>query len=187
MPWFLRFANFETLPGTTEALFIFSTGDGWDDEMVTLRSVMPEGDQWQATLFFVVFQLMSQFVLMNLFVMVIIEAYEVLDDADRHDAEAQIPVFQEVWGRFDPEAIGIIRPDELRDLLVALPAGDKKLGFRGKFAAEGIATVMEHNPGFNYTFQEILTHLSEWLGNMLLRLPTTTGYSLLFLVSPARV
>ena len=43
---------------------------------------------------------------MNLFVMMIVEAYEVLDDDDRNAAEEQIPTYQEVWGQFDPDAIG---------------------------------------------------------------------------------
>ena len=42
------------------------------------------------------FQIFSQFFLMNLFVMIIVEAYEVLDDKDRSEATQQIPVFQKV-------------------------------------------------------------------------------------------
>ena len=59
-PWYLRYSNFQTLIGTTEALFVFLTGDGWDVAMVGLRDAMPPNDQWRATAFFIMFQVFSQ-------------------------------------------------------------------------------------------------------------------------------
>lgn len=60
-----------------QQLCILATGDTWNDEMIVMRAGMPTEDRWMATVFFVCFQLVAQFVLMNLFVMVIEDAYEV--------------------------------------------------------------------------------------------------------------
>ena len=61
--------NFLSIANAMQQLCILATGDTWNDELIVMQGGMPQRDQWQATAFFLCFQLVAQFVLMNLFVM----------------------------------------------------------------------------------------------------------------------
>ena len=43
------------------------------------------------------------FLMMNLFVVVVTESYEVMADPIRQRIESMIPKYREVWSRFDPK------------------------------------------------------------------------------------
>ena len=59
--------------------------------------------------------------MLNLFVMVIVEGYEVIDDDCRSKTEDDIEPYQWHWAEFDPEATGYIAEKHLPGLITLLP------------------------------------------------------------------
>ena len=70
---------------------------------------------------FMFFSLIAQFLMLNLFVMVIVEGYEVIDDDCRSKTEDDITPFQYHWSEFDPDATGYITVEQLPGLVKLLP------------------------------------------------------------------
>jgi hypothetical protein len=62
------------------------------------------------------------FVIVNLFVMVVCEAFEVLNDDTKKDLERVVPVYQKAWSQFDPDARGTVARSQLEYLIRSLPA-----------------------------------------------------------------
>ncbi|CAM9466124.1 unnamed protein product, partial [Phaeothamnion confervicola] len=114
------YANFDSVWGAMQLLFVCATGDGWSD---TMRSVLVA----TATVpiltyaFFFSFMVVTMFLLTNMFIMVIVEAFEVLNAEERKDLERLIPKFRSIWSRFDPRADGSIPAIQLHAFLMALP------------------------------------------------------------------
>ena len=100
------------------------------------------------------------FLMLNLFVMVIVEGYEVLDDNFRGRTESQITPFQKAWAEFDPKAIGYIKEHELVLLIAELPAP------LGTFPNHNLHPKLTHliakrirnMKGYDFSFEETLVH-----------------------------
>lgn len=106
------YANFKQLDYAMQLLFIVSTGDKWEDLLITLREdVSTDFERFVGDAFFLTFVATSQFLMMNLFVTIIVEAYEILDDDKRMTAEIQIPVFLKAWQQLDPDATGVLHSE----------------------------------------------------------------------------
>jgi hypothetical protein len=78
------------------------------------------GDSAAALSFFITFTLMVSFVLLNLVVGLLLEAFSNEGVGSKLSAE-QIEQFSEVWAEFDPDATGFIPAPRLGALLRALP------------------------------------------------------------------
>merc|ERR1711871_1144797 len=76
-------------------------------------------------LFFYMFTLMVTFVMLNLFVGVVLGAFENAEEGDVLGPE-DLDKFIEVWGNFDPEATFMIKVDDLKQFVDDL---DKPMGF----------------------------------------------------------
>merc|ERR1711988_798808 len=116
------YMNFMSLGGAMEALAVMSTGDAWTEMLAMLRGPdLNSTQRFVVTLYITVFAALSQVLLVNLFVMTICEAFEVVGDTTRIEAEKYIPVFQSAWQKVDPKAKGVIEPSQLVDLISSLP------------------------------------------------------------------
>jgi len=76
---------------------------------------------WLVTIFFVSFQSCSQVILVNIFVMSIVDSYDMRSDPLRSKCEEQIPIFQQYWQDVDPDGFGIIDPFLLKKFMETLP------------------------------------------------------------------
>ena len=88
-----RYANFRSLDGAMQLLFILMTGDAWTDTMGEMIEERP-AEKGLVVFFFVVYLIVNYFVVVNLFVMVVCEAFEVLNDDTKKDVERVVPMYQ---------------------------------------------------------------------------------------------
>ena len=100
-----QYANFGTRMDSFRLLFVVSTGDRWENEMEYLRDATSEGKKWAVTAYFTIFVIVLNMLLMNLFVMIIVDAYEVMDDVMRQKCDMDFtPLFKQVGGWCQPGA-----------------------------------------------------------------------------------
>jgi len=72
-----RYQNWDNTFAAMQLMFIITTGDGWTDTMQGMISEAPEW-KWVLILYFTTFTIIMAFMLIELFVMVVCEAFEVL-------------------------------------------------------------------------------------------------------------
>jgi len=91
-----RYANFSTVFSSMQLLFVLMTGDNYTD---TLGELMAAEPQYKigTVLFFLVYMVVQYFVVVNLFVMVVCEAFEVLSEENRTTVEHFLPEFCKAW------------------------------------------------------------------------------------------
>jgi len=139
-------SSFIDFPNAMLTLFRVSTGEDWQNLMYGCYD--GEYGEFTAAIYFVVFVFAAAFIILNLFVMIIAENFEVdapeeelPEDADfgvsaKEDKEDQMEMIDEqttllrkslrvAWSRLDPEATAFIHKDQLRALLIDIgpPAG----------------------------------------------------------------
>jgi hypothetical protein len=136
--------NFETLGNAALLLFQCLTGDAWSGLMV--EAMVSEelglcteaaGDCgiWLAIPYFISFQMIGSFVLLNLVVAVILENFTNVNGANPDLVTAlDLDRFREAWGRFDPDADFYIRVEELPQLVLAVTP---PMGLAGREEALG--------------------------------------------------
>ena len=110
-------ASFTSTVKGMQLLWITATGDFWV-EFMTMAS---QSYYWTSALFFGLFLLSMQFIMLNLFTMVITECFEVLRDEKRAHINALVPVYCKIWHHFDPAGAGTIRREQLVSFVGALP------------------------------------------------------------------
>ena len=93
-----RYANFRSLDGAMQLLFVLMTGDAWTDTMGEMIEERP-AEKGLVVFFFVVYLIVNYFVVVNLFVMVVCEAFEVLSEENRAITESLIPEFVQAWAK----------------------------------------------------------------------------------------
>lgn len=127
-------ANFRSLGNALLLLIRTATGEDWNAFQAELSvstdctdvpmwsDPVPRGcgDTAAALGFFITFTLMVTFVLLNLVIGLLLEAFSNEGVGSKLSAE-QIEQFSEVWAEFDPDAIGFISAHKLGALLRALP------------------------------------------------------------------
>ena len=121
-------AHFGTTYNGMQLLWLTATGENWVDFMTTAGGAKGTSRYAASICFFSFFLLSMQFLMLNLFTMVITEAFEVLRDETRAQIAAECLTFVHVWAQYDPTASGVIRRPQLIALISALPP---PLGLRG--------------------------------------------------------
>jgi hypothetical protein len=116
------FANFSKIRSAVELFSIFATGDLWNQLLAsfvdaptdTLNFVYARVYQVVAVSFIIVFEVVVYCLLFNLFVLVIVEAFDIVLGERYGLPEALITEFQKAWRDFDPEATGFITKAQVR-------------------------------------------------------------------------
>ena len=106
-------ANFETFAGSLLTTFRMSTGESWNGIMHDCQVAPPHcelgengasgdcGNPLIAPIFFVLFQLIGQYIMLNLFIAVMLEYYQRQQDSvDPYVTEEQKDQFDDHWERF---------------------------------------------------------------------------------------
>ena len=111
---------------------------------------------WLITIFFISFQSCSQVILVNIFVMSIVDSYDMRADQLRIKCEEQIPKFQECWQEIDPGGYGIIDPYLLKKFIELLPPPLGLPSSKSPFEIEVAVNVLKNTEGYDYTFKKTL-------------------------------
>ena len=100
-------ANFRDVLVSAITLFRCSTGEGWQDIMTELKQVNSTTAS-QATAFFIVFLTLASYMLINLFVMVLIDTFDNVNTRARGMRDEHMDDFKECWSVLDPGARHVI-------------------------------------------------------------------------------
>jgi len=170
-------ATFGTTSQALQLLFMLSTGDEWENYLNAMldghgggssSDYNNEEDSWadmqriieRCTIicFFLAFQVFATVILMNLFVMIVVESYEIIANPLRASAEEAIAMFRTAWQEVDPMAEGYMHPDDVELFLKALPP---PLGVSGRndltaLEMEIACDALIHSPEFDYSFNRTL-------------------------------
>jgi len=111
-----------------QLLWLTATGENWVGFMTTAGGAKGTSHYVASIFYFTFFLLSMQFLMLNLFTMLITEAYEVLRDETRAQIAVECVSFVQTWAQYDPTASGVIRRPQLIALIDALPP---PLGLRG--------------------------------------------------------
>ena len=138
--------NFESLGNAALLLFQCLTNDAWSgimtDAMVDEQSggcVEAEGNcgSWIAIPYFISFQILGSFIMLNLVVAVILENFSSIGGANPDLVTgSDLERFREIWARFDPDADFYIRVEALPQLVASLPP---PMGLQGTVHGGGAA------------------------------------------------
>jgi hypothetical protein len=153
---------------------VLMTGDAWTDTYSEVVEDAPsEAGYALATAFFLVYMLMNFFVTVNLFIMVVCEAFEVLSESNRRTVEKLLPDFKRAWADYDPRASGILQNSTALEEFVSRVPGPVGTAMadgtpsRSKVAAARLQSKVDFlraKTGFGYGFQEVLLGLvALWL------------------------
>jgi len=161
-----RYANFTSVKGAMQLLFVIMTGDAWTDYMGEMIEERPDLKSFIVTYFFV-YLVVQYFVIVNLFVMVVCEAFEILSEENRKIAEKMFPVYQLAWAKVDPELTGFVNHGDLEALIRLIPEPIGVSYPRSKYAsrkaslrrAQTKANYLRRVPGFQCSFTECLEHI----------------------------
>ncbi len=110
-------ASFQNTFRAMQLLWLAGTGEMWVEFMQKASHEL----YWTSAFFFGSFLLSMQFIMLNLFTMVITEAFEVLRDESRAHINALVPVYKSIWHHFDPQGTGFISREKLVPFVSALP------------------------------------------------------------------
>lgn len=145
-----RNANFQHFGNALSVLFRMSTGENWNyimydagrnrdiffdcvEKVQTYEEVQRDGIQgcgnpYVAVIFFTSFMLLVSFIFLNLFIAIILEAFakSQLEQNIRIN-EDTIEAFRITWRKFDPDATGMIKVEDLTSLVVELAAKEFEL------------------------------------------------------------
>jgi hypothetical protein len=158
-PNWKQYSNFNSVSNALEELLILATGDKWEDEMIELADAGHSSGRWKAYFFSIAFQVMAQFIFLNLFIMIIVESYEVLDDEARETADECIENFRRAWVKVDRDGTGEIPVEKMEELFLNLeyPIGCK--GSSSSLILESKKIVLTRNKDFEPTFAWMLDEL----------------------------
>jgi hypothetical protein len=136
-----RYANFRSVFGAMQLLFVLMTGDAWTDTYSEMLNDAPSASaRATVNVFFLVYMLTNFFVTVNLFIMVICEAFDVLSESNRRTVEKLLPIFKKAWATYDPHALGrlCLQPllTDRKSGLGLMPGGEFIAGFGPKEALE---------------------------------------------------
>lgn len=127
--------NARSVPKALILLFRCSLGEGWnyimDDFTVEAPfcSVSPEagdsdcGNKQYAYLLFMSWNIISMYIMLNLFVSLIVDSFSYMNQGSRYAhliTRGEIRKFKEKWLAFDPEGTGFIDPKDLQKFLSTL-------------------------------------------------------------------
>ena len=102
-------------------LFRTLTGEDW--QLILWDTVNPSiGGGWWGYIYWLSFNFIVVIVMLKLFVLVIVDQFLRQDNHLRNRTEEQLYKFQVAWATQDPRGTGFLRVDDLRQLLLRLPA-----------------------------------------------------------------
>eukprot|EP00884_Botryococcus_braunii_P020692 jgi/Botrbrau1/7306/Bobra.247_3s0003.2 len=137
-----------------------------------------------APLYFILFQILGVFVLLNLMVAVITETFSLSKNAGTEVTDDDIEDFRLVWTAFDPSAKGYIRLDRLTNLLKAV---SPPLGLQGQPVTQNIMLTFQRKLPLKVRqdgrvfYEEVLTALvQKATGVTLQQLPLSVRTNLIW-------
>jgi hypothetical protein len=143
--------NFDNFGSALLLLFQVLTGDDWSAIMSDCRAspessscTVEEGNCGTAAAipYFVSFQVLGSFVMLNLVVAVILENFTTLGNVNPNLISSNdIANFKEAWAEIDPDANGLAPIADLAKVLNELPP---PMGFKGKGGAWNNAKVKRY-------------------------------------------
>mmetsp|Transcript_34901 Transcript_34901/g.44517 ORF Transcript_34901/g.44517 Transcript_34901/m.44517 type:complete len:638 (-) Transcript_34901:342-2255(-) len=114
----MHYQNFTSLKSAIQLLYIVSTGEMWVDYMDNLQDM--GAPAFGTGLYFFVFLIIEQFLLVNLFVVIVVNTYDILKERGR--LEKQIQAFRLAYSKFDPQADkGVTKRHEIFEMLSTIP------------------------------------------------------------------
>jgi len=117
---FSFYANFENEYYCMQILFVLITCDNWNDSMYSMTSYN-EDRAWMVIAFYLIYMVAMAFIIVNLFVMVVCEAFEVLSDDTKKAMLRAAPAYAQAWSMIDPDATGEIPASAIERLVRTLP------------------------------------------------------------------
>ena len=80
-----HYINFNTMYNSVVTLFYFVTGENYVDVMVEVRKAVPDGcPEWiwhfACVIYFTTFILVMNFLVLNMFIMVVVDSYELVSN-----------------------------------------------------------------------------------------------------------
>merc|ERR1711998_144854 len=156
---FHQHANFKSVGNCMQLLFVLITGDGWEDSVINQQGFLPERSHGFLMGYYVGFVGISQFLMLNLFVAIVVDANEVLDDDKKMHAMRCVPAFIHCWSKFDKQATGKI---SWSDLVLFIGELEEPLGVGDPHAVMEILFVtkfLKQCPDFQPTFQDVLINM----------------------------
>lgn len=97
-----------------------ATTDAWSLPMLGLVADMPAKWQWAVYLYFCSYLILTKFVLVNMFLLIILQKYEIHSDYKTGLAMGQIKAFKKAWHDKDKRGTGSILLEELPSLMQKL-------------------------------------------------------------------
>ena len=121
--------NFDTFWHAALVCFQCLTSDGWSALMAETVADKEHAAEWLAITYFVSFQILCRFGVLNLVIAVILDNFTSLGKTNTDlIGKNDIELFSEAWGDLDPEAKQTIPITTLPDLIRALP---QPMGLKG--------------------------------------------------------
>ena len=158
-----KHSNFGRTSSAMVELFVLVTGDQWEGEMFEQKEASTasgrSNDNWQIFLFHSIFQVLGQCLFLNLFIMIVVEAYEVLDDDKRAVADSCVQDYLVAWEKLDPNGTGEIAPKLLPTLLLLMQPPIGLQGHTSRLVIASHVHVLESMHGLRYEFDWILRKL----------------------------
>lgn len=112
--------NFLSVPNAMLLLLRTSTGEGWDTLM--FDCVNPDvGGGAEGYVYWLSYVVLINFVMLQMFMMVIVDSYQTGERQKRGASESQVRSFKAAWRMFDPRGTGFIIAADLNSLLLKLP------------------------------------------------------------------
>lgn len=150
--------NFQTFGNAFITLFVLLSGENWCFVMEDcarsksatfechtqtyaeqqLEGIQGCGKPWLAYPYFMSFQVLMTFTMLNLFIAIILEAFGRQLDIDELMVQPEtFKVFGKVWKQFDPDATGFIEHQKIMDVIMQLFARETQLQTRITLNAKG--------------------------------------------------
>jgi len=112
--------NFQSVPNTMLMLMRASTGEAWDTLLFDTINT-DAGGGYHGYVYWLSYITLMNFVMLQMFIMVVVESFQREQRQRNGAAEEHIRVFRTVWRGFDPRGTGFVPFEELRSLLSKLP------------------------------------------------------------------
>uniref|UniRef100_A0A7S3XP61 Ion transport domain-containing protein n=2 Tax=Heterosigma akashiwo TaxID=2829 RepID=A0A7S3XP61_HETAK len=116
------FTDFRNLRHGFEMMTILATGDSWTDFLIEFIDQSQDVNFNITYIFFGSYFVIQVWILVNIFVLFIVENFELMNSEDIQRREIIIKGFKMAWAKYDPEGTGRIRRGDLPALLVDVPA-----------------------------------------------------------------
>jgi len=151
------YTNFKTLRNSLQVMTICVTGEFASFIETTLEDSNTNVPTALTYFFYCSFFIMMSFLLVNMFVMFIVETFELLSSNSVNLAiEQLIPRYRKIWSKYDPEATGFINPKDLPQFLLDLPSEIGVCETDPYLYLVHMLDRIEMQPNYDYSFNKTL-------------------------------